>query len=420
MLKESAVATVPVAGRSPRDEPLQDEPVRGELPAGLPSAALVDLDAIAANVRRLREAAAGAAVLAVVKADGYGHGMLPVARAAVAAGADWLGVAQLGEALALRAAGIDAPLLAWLTVPGDRFAEAVAAGVDVGVSARWTVEEVARAAAVTGVAARVHLKVDTGLGRGGCGPTDLPDVLAALLRHQAEGAVHLVGVCSHLACADVPGHPSVQAQVDAFTDAVERVERAGLRPQLRHLANSAGALAVPQARFDLVRPGIALYGISPMPDHASAAHLRLTPAMSLLGRVALVKDVPAGQGVSYGLTHVTASDTTLALVPLGYGDGVPRHASAAGPVWLAGRRVPIAGRVCMDQIVLDLGGRDPAVRAGDVAVLFGPGTRGEPTAQDWADAAGTIAYEIVTRVGGRVPRHYLGGPDTATGGRDGG
>jgi len=415
VLKESAVATVPAAGRLPRDAP-----VRGQLPAGLPSAALVDLDAIAANVGRLREAAAGAAVLAVVKADGYGHGMLPVARAAVAAGADWLGVAQLGEALALRAAGIDAPLLAWLTVPGDRFAEAVVARVDVGVSAAWTVEEVARAAAVTGVTARVHLKVDTGLGRGGCGPADLPDVLAGLLRHQAEGAVELVGVCSHLACADTPGHPSVQAQVDAFTDAVERVERAGLRPQVRHLANSAATLAVPRARFDLVRPGIALYGISPMPDQASAADLRLTPAMSLLGRVALVKDVPAGQGVSYGLTHVTASDTTLALVPLGYGDGVPRHASAAGPVWLAGRRVPIAGRVCMDQIVLDLGGRDAAVRAGDVAVLFGPGTHGEPTAQDWADAAGTIAYEIVTRVGGRVPRHYTGGHDVATGGGHGG
>jgi len=378
------------------------------LPAGLPSAAVVDLDAVAANVAELRAVAAGAAVMAVVKADGYGHGMLPVARAALRGGATWLGVAQLGEALALRAAGITAPVLAWLTVPGDRFAAAVAAGVDVGLGAAWTVTEVATAARATGVTARVHVKVDTGLGRGGCRAVDLPDLLADLLRIEAEGLVRVVGIFSHLASSDTPGDPSVAAQVAAFTAAVEVAERAGARLELRHLANSAATLAVPGARFDLVRPGIAVYGLSPMPDLASSADLRLRPAMALLGRVALVKDVPPGQGVSYGLTHVTTTDTTLALIPLGYGDGVPRHAGAAGPVLLGGHRVPVAGSVCMDQVVLDLGGRDGAVRAGDVAVLFGSGRDGEPTAQDWADAAGTISYEIVTRIGTRVPRHHVG------------
>ncbi|HEY6798585.1 MAG TPA: alanine racemase [Kineosporiaceae bacterium] len=400
----AALADVPARGLPGRP---------GGLPAGLPAGALVDLDAIAENVAVLRQAARGAALMAVVKADGYGHGIIPAARAALRGGADWLGVAQLAEALQVRAAGITAPVLAWLTVPGDRFTEAVAAGVDVGVSASWTVTEVAAAARATGIPARVHLKVDTGLGRGGCPVADLPDLLAGLLRHQAEGTVRLVGLFSHLACADTPGHPSVAGQVAAFAAAVALAERAGARPELRHLANSAATLAVPPARFDLVRPGIAVYGLSPIPDLATSAQLALRPAMSLLGRVAMVKDVPAGQGVSYGLTHVTAGDTRLALVPLGYGDGLPRHASGAGPVLLAGRRVPIAGRVCMDQVVLDLGGRDVDVRAGDVAVLFGPGRDGEPTAQDWADAAGTISYEIVTRIGGRVPRHYLG---TASGG----
>jgi alanine racemase len=379
------------------------------MPAGLPSCALVDLDAVAANVAQLRRAAPGAALMAVVKADGYGHGMIPVARAAVRGGADWLGVAQLGEALELRSAGLDAPVLAWITVPGDRFAEAVAAGIDVGVGAAWTVDEVVAAAQATGVTARVHLKVDTGLGRGGCAPADLDDLLASLLRHEAAGAVRLVGIFSHLACADTPSHPSVAAQVREFTDAVGRAERAGARLELRHLSNSAGTLAVPQARFDLVRPGIAVYGLTPAPGLGSSIDLGLTPAMSLLARIALVKDVPAGQGVSYGLTYTTPRDTTLALVPLGYGDGLPRHAGGAGPVLLAGRRVPVAGRVCMDQVVLDLGSRcADVVRAGDVAVLFGAGEHGEPTAQDWADVAGTINYEIVTRIGARVPRRYLG------------
>jgi alanine racemase len=383
-------------------------PVVRAMPVGLPSCAVVDLDAIADNVATLRRAASGAAVMAVVKADGYGHGMLPVARAAVRAGADWLGVAQLGEALELRAAGVTTPLLAWLSVPGDRFTEAVAHGVDLGVGAAWALAEAVTAARASGVPARVHLKVDTGLGRGGCLPADLPELVGAALRHEAAGTLRVVGIFSHLACADVPTHPSVAAQVAAFRAAVELVERAGARLELRHLANSAASLVIPQARFDAVRPGLAVYGLSPLPALAASADLGLRPAMSLLGRVALAKDVPAGQGVSYGLTYVADRDTTLALLPLGYGDGLPRHASPGGSVWLAGGRHAVAGRVCMDQIVLDLGGQTRAVRAGDVAVLFGTGEHGEPTAQDWAEAAGTISYEIVTRLGARVPRHYVG------------
>lgn len=381
----------------------------GRMPPGIAACAIVDLDAIEENVRSLSLVAGDAAVIAVVKADGYGHGMVPTARAALRGGAGWLGVALLSEALALRAAGITEPVLAWLLVPGDRFTEAVAAGVDLGISALWTLEEAAAAARTTGVPARLHLKIDTGLGRNGCLPADLPDLIAAALRHQAEGLVEVVGIFSHLAFADAPTHPSVSAQITQFTDAVELVQRAGARLTLRHLANSAATLALPDARFDAVRPGLAVYGLSPMPDLATSAELGLRPAMSLVSRVVMVKDVPEGQGVSYGLTHVTSTATTLALLPLGYGDGLPRHASGSGPVLLGGRRRVIAGRVCMDQVVLDLDGLTDAVRVGDVAVLFGPGTGGEPTALDWADACGTISYEIVTRLGARVPRHYVGG-----------
>ena len=393
-------------------EPVVPEPAPGGLaqlvPAGLPACALVDLAAVAENVAVVRERAGGAALMAVVKADGYGHGMVPVARAAVAAGAGWLGVAQLGEALELRAAGITAPVLAWLTVPGDRFADAVAAGVDVGAGAGWVLEELAAAARSTGRVARVQLKADTGLGRGGASPADWPGLVEHALRLQSDGVLALTGLFSHLACADAPGDPSVAAQLRGFTEAVAVAQARGADPELVHLANSAGVFGVPGSRFDAVRPGISLYGLSPMPAVHTAAELGLRPAMSLVGRLALVKDVPAGQGISYGLTYRTPRATTLGLIPLGYGDGVPRSASSAGPVLVAGRVRRVAGRVCMDQLVVDLDGDRPD--AGDLAVLFGDGATGAPTAQDWAVAAETISYEIVTRIGARVPRVYLPGP----------
>jgi len=377
-----------------------------DLPAGLPAAALVDLGAIRHNVATLREHAGAAEVMAVVKADAYGHGLLPCARAALDGGAAWLGVAQLAEGLALRAAGITAPVLAWLTVPGDAYAAAVAAGLDLGVSAPWALAEIAAAAGETGTPARVQLKVDTGLGRNGVALDAWPDLVDAALKLQAEGLIRLVGAFSHYAWADAPEHPTVTAQTAAFTAALEVAAARGARFELRHLANSAATMTNHGAAFDVVRPGIAVYGLSPVPELASARDLGLRPAMTLLGRVAQVKALPAGHGISYGHAYTTSQATRVALLPLGYADGLPRHAGNAGPVRLAGSRHVIAGRVCMDQVVLDVG-PDAAVSEGDVAVVFGNGDDGGPTAQDWADAAGTISYEIVTRIGPRVPRIHV-------------
>lgn len=363
----------------------------------------VDLGAIRANVELLR-ARTTAALMAVVKADGYGHGLLPSARAALAGGADWLGVCTLDEALALRAGGIDAPVLAWLTAPGEPLDRAVAADVDLSVSALWALQEAVAAARLAGRPARLHLKVDTGLSRGGATAAEWPDLAAAAARAEASGEVRVVGLWSHFAYADDPGHPTIAAQVDRFTAAAQLAGRAGLQPQVRHLANSAATLTLPGAHFDLVRPGIAVYGLSPVPQVSTYG---LRPAMTLRGAVVLSKVVPAGSGVSYGHRYHTTSESRLALVPLGYADGVPRNATNTAEVWLTGRRRRISGTVCMDQFVVDVG--QDEVAAGDEVVLFGPGDRGEPTAYDWADALGTISYEVVARVGSRVPRTYSGG-----------
>jgi len=368
--------------------------------------ARVDLAAVRDNVAALRSRTS-AEVLAVVKADGYGHGLVPCARAAVAGGATWLGTALVDEALALRAAGLTAPrVLAWLLGPGERWADAVRADVDLSVNAVWALDEVAAAAAEAGRPARVHLKVDTGLSRGGSALADWPDLVEAARKAEAAGTVTVVGLWSHLAYADAPGHPTIHRQAEEFHRAVEHAEGAGIRPEVRHLANSAATLTAPAQHFDLVRPGLAVYGLSPVPDVGDPAHFGLRPAMTVTAGLVLVKRVPAGSGVSYGHTYTTERETALGLVPLGYADGIPRDASNVGPVLAAGRRRTVAGRVCMDQLVLDLGDDDAAV--GDQVVLFGPGDDGEPTAQDWADATGTISYEIVTRVGPRVPRVYVG------------
>jgi alanine racemase len=367
---------------------------------------VVDLAAIRASTRRLVEAAPGAAVMAVVKADGYGHGMLPSARAALQGGATWLGTAFLEEALALRAAGITAPVLSWLAAPGEPLGEAVRADIDLSASAVWAVEEIAAAARVAGRPARVHLKVDTGLSRAGATQEDWPDLVRAALRWQAEGVLHPVAAWSHFARADAPDDPTVRGQVGVFREALEVAAGLGFTPELRHLANSAATLATPDAHFDLVRPGVSVYGLSPGPLVGTAEGLGLVPAMTLRASAALVKQVPAGSGVSYGHRYTTSRRTTLALVPLGYADGVPRAATNIAEVFVAGRRRRIAGTVCMDQFVLDV--EDDPVSVGDEILLFGPGDRGEPTAQDWAEATGTINYEIVTRIGPRLPRRYVG------------
>ncbi|QDC26775.1 alanine racemase [Georgenia yuyongxinii] len=389
-----------------------------ETAATHPARAVVDLDAIAANVGLLRAAAPGAATMVVVKADAYGHGLLPVARAALAGGAAWLGVAQLTEALELRA-GLDRtpsagrpPILSWIFPPGAPLGRALEAGIDLSASAPWAVHEIAAAARTTGRTARVHLKVDTGMGRGGARPEAFAELVAAAMAARAEGTVDVVGVWSHLACADEPANPATARQVEVFSAALAQAERAGLRPQLRHLAASAGTLFHPATHFDLVRPGIAVYGLSPAPEVATSAALGLRPAMTLEARLTVVKAAPAGTPLSYGHTAVTTADTHLGVVPLGYGDGIPRAASGAGPLAVAGRRYHVAGRVCMDQVVVDLGPESGDVAVGDTAVLFGDGGDGGPTADDWARAVGTINYEIVTRLGCRVPRVHVGAAGT--------
>jgi alanine racemase len=372
---------------------------------GYAGRAVVDLAAVRANVGRLREVVGPAQVMAVVKADAYGHGLVPVATAAREAGATWLGVAQPREALALRDAGVPGRVLTWLYPPGTDLAPVLRADVDVAVPAPWALREVADAARGVGRPARVHLEVDTGLGRNGSFLEPWTDLLREAVALQGTGLVDVVGVWSHLARADEEGHDSIDAQRLVFAEAVARAEAAGARLEVRHLANSAAALSAPQTHYDLVRTGLAVYGLSPLQGR-EPAQLGLRPAMRVETALALVKDAPAGQGVSYGHTYTTPSDTRLAVVPLGYADGIPRHASNTASVLVRGHRHRIAGRVCMDQVVLDVGSAD--VVAGDRVVLFGPGDDGEPTAQDWADAVGTISYEIVSRLGGRLPREHVG------------
>ncbi|HWR85482.1 MAG TPA: alanine racemase [Rhodoglobus sp.] len=348
--------------------------------------AVIDLGAIRHNVGVLRgQVGPGVDAMVVVKANGYGHGAVPVARAALEAGASWLGVVDLPEALELRAAGVGAPILTWMHDPAGDLSAAVEHGIDLGVSSTDQLRTVPRGAVV-------QLKLDTGLGRNGAPPTEWPAFLDAAAAAERAGRVRIRGVWSHLAGVDD------EVQVAAFTAGLDAARAAGLDPELTHLAASAAAQTLPSARFSLVRLGIATYGLG-------GSALPLRPAMTLEGTVISAKRVAAGTGVSYGHDHVTARETTLALVPLGYGDGIPRHASGRGPVRIGDRTFTVAGRVAMDQVVLDVG--DVPVRVGDRAVLFGDPATGAPGAGDWAEAAGTIDYEIVTRIGPRVPREYL-------------
>ena len=361
---------------------------------------VVDLAAVRHNVRRLRELVGpDVAMMTVVKADGYGHGMIEVARAARQAGADWLGVATLDEALALRAAGDTGRVLCWLAVPGEQYADAIAADIDLTAYSRAELDEIV----ATGPRARVQLKVDTGLSRGGAARADWQDVFGHAAELEQAGRLDITGIWSHFAASDEPDHPANDAQESAFREAVELAEALGMRPELRHLANSAAAILRPSARFNLVRCGIATYGLDPAPG--LTPDLGLIPAMTVRATLAMSKPVITGDGVSYGHTWIADRDTTVGLVPAGYGEGVPRAAGNAASVWVDGRRRSIRGRVCMDQFMIDLGGDLPP--PGTEVVLFGPGSHGEPTAQDWAEALDTINYEIVTRVGGRFVRRHV-------------
>jgi alanine racemase len=363
--------------------------------------AVVDLAAIRANTAALAEHAGAAGLLAVVKADGYGHGMIPAAKAALAGGASWLGVVSVAEAIALREAGITARVLCLVDDPQAAHAEAIGRDVDLGVGDLGTLSRVTAAARSAGRPARVQLKADTGMSRGGATAAGWPGLVDAALAAQAAGYIDVTGLWSHLACADMPGHPSVTAQLTAFGDAVELAEKAGARPEVRHLANTAATLTLPQTWFDLVRPGGGIYGLCTLPGGPPGW---LRPAMTARTRLVQVKRVPAGAGVSYGHRYVTPAPATLGLVPVGYAEGVPRSASGAAQVLAGGRRRTISGTVCMDQFVIDLGD-DPAA-AGDEVLLFGPGDSGEPTAQEWADELGTISYEIVTAIGCAWPKSY--------------
>nr|WP_225983874.1 alanine racemase [Epidermidibacterium keratini] len=359
----------------------------------------VDLDAIVANVATLR-GRVQRPLMAVVKADAYGHGLVPVARAALAGGADALGVTTLAEAHALRDAGITARIMSWLHSPGTAYAPAIERDIELGLSRLAALDAAAEAPGV----ARVHLKVDTGLSRAGVTSGDWPEFVERAAKYAADGQVEVVGIWSHFACADSPGHPSVRAQCDRLVDAADVAREMGLGGFDLHIANSAATLTDPGSWFDMVRPGIAIYGLDPMGDDAAEHGLR--PAMRARAATMMVKDVPAGTGVSYGHTYTTATDTRLALVPVGYADGIPRAASNAGLVRIGERKYQVAGRICMDQFVLDVG--DDDVRPGDDVIIFGDPAAGDPPVEAWARSAGTINYEIVSRIGGRFARHYTG------------
>ena len=363
--------------------------------------AVVDLDAIAHNVGVLRERAGSAQVMAVVKADGYGHGATRAGRAALAAGAAELGAATVGEALALRRDGITAPVLAWLHPPGTDFADALVADVQLGVSSTGQLDEILDAVERTGQTATVTVKVDTGLNRNGVAAADYPALLALLGRAAAEGAVRVRGLMSHLSHGDEPAHPNNDRQAERLREALATARRAGVPIEIAHLANSPATLARPDLAFDMVRPGVSVYGLNPLPEPVD-----LIPAMTLTAPVSMVKSVRAGDGVSYGHAWIAEHDTTVGLIPLGYADGIFRGLSGRIEVLINGRRRRNVGRICMDQFVVDLGPGPADVVAGDEAVLFGPGTAGEQTAQDWADLLGTIHYEIVTSPRGRVVRRY--------------
>ena len=372
--------------------------------------ATIDLGAIEHNVRLLRELAGSAEVMAVVKADGYGHGATRVGRAALAAGAAELGVATLAEALALRRDGVRAPVLCWLHAPGVDFAPALEADVQLGVSSLRQLADVRDATRRTGRTATLTVKVDTGLNRNGIAATDFPDLLVELRRAVSDDAIRLRGLMSHLACGDDPASPVNDVQAQRFTELRVAARDVGVEFEVAHLSNSPAAMTRPDLAFDMVRPGIAVYGQTPI---AARGDMGLRPAMTLTCPVALVRSVQAGEGVSYGHTWVAERDTTVALIPIGYADGVFRGLSGRLEVLINGRRRRNVGRICMDQFVVDLGPGAVDVSEGDEAILFGPGAAGEPTTLDWAEALGTINYEVVTGLHGRVARRYVESGDAS-------
>lgn len=414
-----------------------------------PAQAVVDLAALRDNMRHLVQVVggphSGTAVMGIVKANAYGHGLVPSALAALAGGATWLGAAQASEALQLRRAGIGADrchVLTWvyngLNAP---FEELIGEDIDISVGSLEAIDRVADAASRVGKPARVHVKVDSGFGRNGFTEESFDEALRRLSRAVERGVLDVVAQWSHLAVADNPDVPefvaSTDRQIDCFHAFTERMRRAGLPPRIRHLANTAATLSRPEIHFELTRPGIGLYGYEPDPAMGTPSQYALKPAMTLQAQLGTVKNVQAGHGISYGRTYLTPDNTSTAIVPLGYSDGIHRSASGfdmqgakhvekpGGPVRVmtegGPRLLRVSGRVCMDQFMVDLHGDASSlgVREGDTVVLFGPG-RGEryaePTADDWARAADTISYEIYTCLRSRIPRLYVHAHDVL--GRD--
>lgn len=355
---------------------------------------------------------AGVEVMAVVKADAYGHGVDFVAPLLRAHGVTWLGVALLSEALALRAAGDRGKLLSWLSTPGDPdLAACVETDVDLSVSSSRELQEIAVAARSLGKRANIHVKIDTGLNRNGLPISELGPLIAELIALVKEGVIGVRGVWSHLASADhldpAIAHESVSAQRAVFMLALADFASAGIEPEVIHLANTAGALWHPDSRFNLVRVGIGMYGLSPNVRRANSAELNLVPAMTLVARLSSVKSVPAGAGVSYLHTWIAGRDCQLGLVPVGYGDGIPRSASNYVAVCVEGELMPQVGTIAMDQFVIDTTDSAAGICAGSEVYLFGSGGHGELTADQWGELSGSIGYEIVTRLGSRIPRVHV-------------
>lgn len=377
-----------------------------EPPAQRPTWAQVDLDAIAANVGVLKRQATAGMLMAVVKADGYGHGLVPAGRAALAGGADWLAVALVEEGVALRAAGIAAPILVMTEPPATAIPELLGADLTPAVYTAAFASALATAAdqgRLDPVA--VHLKLDTGMRRVGVPQAQWQDALRQI---RDTAGLRLQGLWSHFAVADEPDNPFIAYQAEEFRRGVAMARTLGVRPDVTHLANSAGTLHLHDDHYDMVRPGLAVYGLEPAPG--LFGDLPLRPALSWWTRLSLVKRLAAGEAISYGLRWSAPRATTVATVPAGYADGVTRALSNRGEVVVRGRRMPVAGTVCMDQFLVDAG--DTEVAAGDDVCLLGQQDGVRVTAQDWAAWLGTINYEVVCGIGRRVPRVYLGGPVT--------
>ena len=373
---------------------------------------LIDLGAIRENIKYLM-AKSGKPALAVVKADGYGHGLLPVAKSALSAGASWLGVALLEEAKALRQGGINAPIIAWLTPITDDFASAISEDIDIAIPSLAHLEAITSAARSLGKCARVHLEVDTGMSRGGA-LNEWSELVSSAKAYQDSGLIKVIGIWSHFARADEAGHEFNNKQLENFKSAVAEAKSVGITPEVIHLSNSAAAINDADSHFDLLRLGIAIYGLSPDFSHmGSSEKLNLKPAMSIRARIHLVKDIPAGSQVGYGGSAITKVDTKIGVIAMGYSDGIPRNANSEAGVLVGNKRAPIIGRVSMDQFVVDLG-RDSSAKAGDWAYIIGSNpsdsytSASSYTADSWASASATINYEIVTRIAARVKRIYQG------------